>query len=290
MPSVAFEHRVATETPGHPLERKEEAPRPLPSGLAEETRGGRAPLGTSTQVVRSLLVLHNNYGTHNKFAQPAHARYTRLMDFELTPDGAVDFWPDLFRPDDTVSVRLTVHELGPEDGELTEDQRRAREYVEAETDRLAKMQAYTNPLDRAAMGLTFEQLKVFTAHYAVHSCVIKAAKAAGASVAAVKRRRKIDPVFGEMWDLARELWVDRLESRGMQRADLTIEDARDFGPSNDMLKFMLKTNSERHQDKINVRHEGSVDTRVDVDLTSLTDEERAELRALGRKVLQRGVA
>lgn len=218
----------------------------------------------------------------------AHATLL-CMDFDLTIDNMDGFWPDLFSLETSADVRLTVHDLGPDDGDLTDAQRRAREYVDAETDRITKMKAYTNPLDRIAMGLTFDQLKAFTAHYALHSDVMRAAKAANAPLAAVKRRRKIDPVFGEMWDLAREHWVDRLESRGMQRADLAIEDPRDLGPSNDMLKFMLKTNSERHQDKLNVKHEGSVDTRVDVDLTSLSEEERANLRALGRKVLQRSV-
>lgn len=231
------------------------------------------------------------------FVQPNWLGYTTGMDKDIAAlmadDEECKFWPDLFEldVDDNHYVKITVHDLGDPEAdpnELKESERKAREYVSAEEERIAKMQSYDNPLDRAAMALTFDQLKMFTAHYAQYSNALRAAQYADGSLVAFKRRRKIDAVFADMWELAREYWIDRLESMGMERATADVRDPKDFGPSNDMLKFMLKANSERHQDVIKVKHEGAGTTVMNMD--NLDEADQRNLRVLGRKLLQKGAA
>lgn len=218
--------------------------------------------------------------------------YTARMDVDieeiLEDDKTCNFWPELFELDKGKTVKIRVHDIGPAEGEdLSESQRRAREYVEAEEDRIDKMLSYASPLDRAAMALTFDQLKAFTAHYAQYNNALRAAKYANGSLVAFKRRRKIDHVFADMWDLAREYWIDRLESVGMDRATMDIKDPMQLNASNDMLKFMLKANSEKHQETIKVKHEGAAPA-VNVNMQNLDADEQKNLRLVARKMLQGG--
>lgn len=205
---------------------------------------------------------------------------------EILDDDECKFWPDLFDLDKPNRVNIRVHEIGHVDREPSKPEERiAREYIESEEERIEKMLAYANPLDRAAMALTFDQLKLFTAHYAQYSNALRAAKYAKGSLVAFKRRRRIDNVFSDMWDLAREYWIDRLESVGMDRATMDISDPTEIGHSNDMLKFMLKSNSEKHQETIKIKHEGT-SPAVNVNMQNLDEDEQKNLRLVARKMLQ----
>ncbi len=126
----------------------------------------------------------------------------------------VEFWPDLFKIGKILNVRPVVYELGM-DGDLTPEEIKSRAHVKAAEVRAEQIEMFTGSLDRAAMSLTFEQLKIYIAHYATYHSAAKAAKAADGSMACFRHRRKIDAVFAEMWQLARDHWTDVLEETGM---------------------------------------------------------------------------
>lgn len=196
------------------------------------------------------------------------------MDMDSQPnteedEDTIDFWPELFAVEGIVNVRPIVTQIpavkpsaaaladNPPEGEVETRPHEDvyNEYVAREDVKNSQIRLYGAALDNLAMELTFDQLKTFIAHYATYHSIKRAAKEAEGSIACFKHRRKIDAVFDEMWTMAREYWTDTLEERGMERATEAVE-SRFSGPSNDMLKFMLKSQSDKHQDTLNVKHGG----------------------------------
>lgn len=192
----------------------------------------------------------------------------------------IDFWPQLFAVEGIVNVRPIVSVIPavkPSAASLAEGTPEGQvetrphedvynEYLAQEEVKNSQIRLYGAALDNLAMELTFDQLKTFIAHYATYHSIKRAAKEAEGSIACFKHRRKIDVVFDEMWTMAREYWTDTLEERGMERATEAVE-SRFSGPSNDMLKFMLKSQSEKHQDTLNVKHGGIEGAPVKIERT-----------------------
>jgi hypothetical protein len=209
-----------------------------------------------------------------EFQQPPYLCYpldivlgnTATEQHQIEEVETAEFWPECFRVNGLASVRVKVYDIALGDEDKSIDDLRADHLVDMARERVAQVEKYASSLDVAAMKIDFDQLKLFIAHYATYHSVRRAAKYAGNSVACFRHRRKIDGVFDEMWDVARESWVDKLEEVGMARATADV-DVRFSGPSNDMLKFMLKSNSTSHQDVLNVRHGGIEDEPIRIKRT-----------------------
>lgn len=200
------------------------------------------------------------------------------------------FWPALFDDDEIVDVRPIIHDLGdPLDASPSGEVVDAREYLDEREREKLRMEQYHSRLDKAAMAMNQKSVKKFIACYATTHNMIAACAQAQVSPAAVNRRKRIDPVFAEMFELARASWVDKLEAVGMERATMDIDDPRDMGPSNDMLKFMLKANDPKYNDKMKVVTENT-NRNVNLDLGFSLDgaidkDDQEQLQRIAHKVL-----
>lgn len=217
--------------------------------------------------------------------------YSLRKEFVMSRNTDADrFWPALFDDDEIVDVRPIIHDLGdPLDASPSGEVVDAREYLDEREREKLRMEQYHSRLDKAAMAMNQKSVKKFIACYATTHNMIAACAQAQVSPAAVNRRKRIDPVFAEMFELARASWVDKLEAVGMERATMDIDDPRDMGPSNDMLKFMLKANDPKYNDKMKVVTENT-NRNVNLDLGFSLDgaidkDDQEQLQRIAHKVL-----